>query len=64
MLRAEYLQKGSLKELLHKNYADGKRILELYDKWDVAARSKDFHQAEHYEYMIKKIHDRNGLKET
>jgi hypothetical protein len=53
----------SIQELKHKNYADCKRILELYDKWDVAARSKDFHNAEHFDYMIRKIFRNNGVKE-
>jgi hypothetical protein len=50
--------------LEHNNYPDYKRVFDLYEKWDMAAKSKDFHNAEHFEYMIKKIHDRNGIKES
>ena len=59
----ENLTKRSICELEHKNYTDYKRVMDLYDKWDAAARSKDFHNAEHFDYMIRKIYDRNGVKE-
>ena len=64
MIRNELYRKTSLRALEHSNYSDYKRVMEYYDKWDAAARNKDFHNAEHYDYMIRKIHERNGLEET
>jgi len=64
MITVKTLRKPSLKVLMQKNYSDGKRVLELYDKWDVAARDKDFHAAEHFDWEIQKIHKRNGIQET
>lgn len=64
MISVESQKKSSLRQLRYKNYSDFKRVIELYDKWDVAAKEKDFHNAEHFDFMIKKIHDRNGIKET
>ena len=57
------IRRKDLVELEHRHYTDYKRVIELYDKWDVAARDKDFHNAEHFDYMIKKIFSRNGLVE-
>lgn len=64
MIPIEKVQRTSMHRLKSKNYNDYKRLLDIYDKWDVAAKSKDFYTTEHYEYMIRKIHDRNGLEET
>lgn len=58
------LRTKSMQWLEHNNYPDYKRVFDLYEKWDMAAKAKDFHNAEHFEYMIKKIHDRNGIKEA
>lgn len=64
MLSVETRKKASLHELKSADYGDFKRVLDLYDRWDMAARDKDFHNAEHYEYRIKKIHDKHGIAET
>jgi hypothetical protein len=64
MITVKTLRKPSLKVLEHKNYPDYKRVTELYDKWDAAAKNKDFHAAEHFDWEIQKIHKRNGISET
>jgi len=64
VITVETAKKASLRELKYRNYADFRRVLELYDKWDVAARDKDFFNAEHFEYEIQRIHQRNGVQET
>jgi hypothetical protein len=64
MISGDTWSNTSLRKLKHQNYPDYKRVLELYDMWDVAARDKDFHQAEHYEWVIKRIHDRNKIAES
>lgn len=63
MIDYKQLNRPDLRKLEHTDYSDYKRVVELYDKWDVAASNKDFHNAEHYDYMIKKIFVRNGIKE-
>lgn len=64
MIKVKTLKKPSLRVLEQKNYPDYKRVVDLYDKWDVAAKSKDFHAAEHFDFEIQKIHKRNGIAET
>lgn len=64
MITVETRKKASLRELRYKDYTDYKRVLELYDKWDVAAKSKDFHSTEHFERQIKRIHDKHRVEET
>ena len=64
MITVETKKKASLLQLKSQNYPDFKRVAELYDKWDMAAKSKDFHAAEHFDWEIAKIHKRNGIKET
>ncbi len=58
------LNTKSMMWLEHNNYKDYKRVFELYEKWDMAASEKDFHNAEHYSWEIRKIHDRNGIVES
>lgn len=62
--RGDTFSDTSLRKLKFSNYPDYKRVLELYDMWDEAARDKDFYQAEHYDWEIAKIHQKNGIKET
>lgn len=50
--------------LEHNNYPDYKRVVDLYDKYLMASREKDFHNAEHFNWQIMKIHERNGIEET
>lgn len=64
MITGNVEKNTSLKQLKHKNYSDYKRMMELYDKWDMAAKAKDFHNAEHFEWTIAKIYKRNGIIET
>jgi hypothetical protein len=64
MISVETYRKVSIAWLRQNNYADYKRVMNLYDMWDVAARNKDFHQAYHYMYLLKKIHKQNGIEES
>ncbi len=64
MISIETLKKPSIKLLMEKNHADGMRVLHLYDQWDVAARNKDFHEAYHIMFKLKKIHRENGIEES
>lgn len=64
MITIDTLKKTSLREIRAKSYQDFKKILDLYDQWDVAAKDKDFYNCEHIEYQIDKIHKRNGVTEN
>lgn len=64
MITVESRKKASLRELRYKDYDAYKKVLDLYNKWDVAAKNKDFHNAEHFDWRIKKIHDKYGIIET
>lgn len=54
----------SLEQLRNKNCEDGRKVLNLYDGWDKAARRKDFEECERIERRIKETHDRNGVQES
>lgn len=64
MIRVEKRCKSSAIELKHRSYSAWKRLMEYYDRWDVAAKEKNFGYCEELERKIKRLHDEYGLKES
>ena len=64
MIPIEKIQQASQFKLKHKNYSDWKKVMECYDKFDVAAKDKNFDYCARLEREIKTLHERNGMTET